>query len=322
MKHVDRGLRSQQLSKPREMYHRSSSWPVNRSSRCVSGRSSSHVLSCVASRVSRFVFLHWPGHSSTATHGGFEAPCLARRWPSARKVVWGSALLLVGCSPSRPQPSSLDSVLRARRLEELLVEADTLLVKSEQVDRGRALPSAHSVPGSSQLRAEVEEERARLPLDAQAGALEHLARAHAILSLAGELEPDDARVADGFGCIAFRLKRWEEAEGFFREALRRNGSFTRAAGHLALTLSRRGGADSRSEDSESVRQMYRRGLDANPLDAETRNNMAVFLSDVQEPEASVRELRKAVATGGRGSGEAQSNLEILNNLGAPMQYPR
>lgn len=139
------------------------------------------------------------------------------------------------------------------------------------------------------------------------GSIEDLQRAHAVLALAREMDPDDARSADGLGCLAFRLGKFEQAAQLFDSASRLDPSYSRAKAHLGLVKLLRG-------DFHNARILMEAAIRLDPLDPETRNNLAVleYVEDRGDGKSRT-ELLKADALGG--PGVVKTNLEILSNVG-------
>ena len=110
-----------------------------------------------------------------------------------------------------------------------------------------------------------------------------LSKAHALLQLAAELNPEDPRVSDGFGCIALRLGDYPLARRYFSQALQLNPRYARALGHLAFLEERLG-------NLHKAKELYEHALLIDPLGYQTRNNYAAL---ILEHSRSPKELAKA-----------------------------
>jgi tetratricopeptide (TPR) repeat protein len=96
---------------------------------------------------------------------------------------------------------------------------------------------------------------------------------------------------DGLGCVSFALGDMRGAEEWFREANRRDPTYTSALRNLAAVYEARG-------DIESAEFLLRSAIAADPQDYHARNNLAVLLdsSDKGKKNEAVSEFMKAAAT--------------------------
>lgn len=145
------------------------------------------------------------------------------------------------------------------------------------------------------------------------GDAQSLSSAYSALLLAEELSPKDARIADGFGCIAWRQKNWSAAEQHFSDSRKFNPNYDRAYAHLALAAEKRG-------DLEEAFRLYQTALSLKPLNSRARNNYAAALFDhapskVQQEQA-VKELRKAVQGSPKVDEVLERNLRIMDVSGS------
>lgn len=141
------------------------------------------------------------------------------------------------------------------------------------------------------------------------GDAQSLRAAYSALLLAEELSPKDARIADGFGCIAWRQKNWSAAEQHFKDSRKFNPEYDRAYAHLALVAEKRG-------DLEEAFKLYQTALSLNPLNYRARNNYAAALFDSgrskEQKEQAVKELRKAVQGSPKVDEVLGRNLRIMD----------
>ncbi len=96
-----------------------------------------------------------------------------------------------------------------------------------------------------------------------------LVQAEGAAMLAAELSPNDPRVLDALGCVAWRLGDLERAEEFFKKALQQNPDYDRAYDHLAFIAL----ADGNEAAAEAL---LSEALRRNPLNHRARNNLAVY----------------------------------------------
>jgi len=98
-----------------------------------------------------------------------------------------------------------------------------------------------------------------------------LDRATASLMIAKELNAFDPRVWDGLGSVEYRKRNYDQAEKYFKEAIRLNPGYDRPYVHLALIAEQRG-------DIIASYQLLRMAIHKNPTNFKARNNLAVLLS--------------------------------------------
>ena len=117
-----------------------------------------------------------------------------------------------------------------------------------------------------------------------------LQRAEAAFELGYELAPDDPRVLDGLGAVAFLYGRQSSAKQRFEQAIRSSPKYARAYVHLALVAERRG-------DKMEALRLLREALRLDPLEFRGRNNLAGILFDgattSEERAVALQELLKA-----------------------------
>lgn len=132
--------------------------------------------------------------------------------------------------------------------------------------------------------------------------------AQAAYSTARELAPDDPRVLDGLGCVAWRKGNPNLAELYFKHAAELNPEYDRPVAHLALVAERRG-------HKRAALQLLRRAVASNPLNFHARNNYAALLLDnFQDGPAlaeAQRELLKAYELAGPEDPIVDENLGLL-----------
>lgn len=134
------------------------------------------------------------------------------------------------------------------------------------------VPPAPLVLSPEQLAAKEQKLVSLLTIATQDLRANKLAPAEAALKLAQELSPDDPRVLDGLGCVAWRRGNYDLAEEFFKRALSQNGLYDRGYMHLAFIAAERG-------DSRAAEELLRISLQLNPLNFRARNNLAAELLD-------------------------------------------
>ena len=94
--------------------------------------------------------------------------------------------------------------------------------------------------------------------------------AEALLDLAAELKPADARVEDGFGCLALRRMELPEARFRFVRAVTIDPGYARGFVHLARLHDRQG-------DRQTGEAFLEKALQLNPLDSEARELRAAWV---------------------------------------------
>ncbi len=124
------------------------------------------------------------------------------------------------------------------------------------------------------------------------GDWDNLDHAQSAYTLARELSPEDPRVIDGLGCVAWRKGNAEQAEFYFRRAAELNRAYDRPVAHLALVAEQRG-------HTVAAKELLQRALQLNPLNFKARNNLAATLMRGDEHLADAqRELLKAYELAG------------------------
>ncbi len=142
----------------------------------------------------------------------------------------------------------------------------------------------------------------------RAGDWHSLDRAQASYSTARELFPDDPRVIDGLGCVAWRKGNAQLAEFYFKRAVELSPIYDRPLAHLALVAESRG-------HHRAAAELLAQALAVNPLNYRARNNYAAVLINTNrtgEPLAEAhRELLKAYALAGPEDPIVGGNIGIL-----------
>lgn len=110
--------------------------------------------------------------------------------------------------------------------------------------------------------------------------------AQVAFSAAYELAPQDPRVIDGLGCVAFQQGRLDSASRYFLSAMHIDPKYDRAYAHLALVAEKKG------QYGEAGR-LHKMALLVNPLNYRARNNYAIFLADSDKKLLARYELTKA-----------------------------
>lgn len=136
-----------------------------------------------------------------------------------------------------------------------------------------------------------------------------LSDAEAALQLALELAPEDPRVIDGLGCVAWRRGESARAKELFQRVLILNPLYDRAYVHLALIAQDEG-------DDPAAAALLQRALELNPLNVRARNNYALLLGGrgMENSEllgAARREIRKANRSVRRVDRVLLRNLSVL-----------
>jgi Flp pilus assembly protein TadD len=135
------------------------------------------------------------------------------------------------------------------------------------------------------------------------GGKKELVLARAQLQLALELTPNDARIIDGFGALAFQLGDFGAAGDFFRRAIQLQHDYARAYGNLALVEALAG-------NLVTSNRLFKKALELDPLDAEVRNNFAISRASLIPGESSrQQELRKAKEASSGAPADAQRTIE-------------
>ena len=110
---------------------------------------------------------------------------------------------------------------------------------------------------------------------------ESLERAMASLMIAKELNAFDPRIWDGLGSVEYRKRNFDQAEKYFKEAVRLNPGYDRPYMHLALIAEKRG-------DIITSYQLLRQAIHKNPTNFKARNNLAVLLSKYAGTDESLK----------------------------------
>ena len=143
----------------------------------------------------------------------------------------------------------------------------------------------------------------------QAGDWDSLDRAQGAYSVARELSPEDPRVIDGLGCVAWRKGNAELAELYFKRAVELSPVYDRPLAHLAAVAESRG-------HQQAAAELLLKALALNPLNFRARNNFAAVLINTSAkgpPLAEAqRELLKAYELAGPEDPIVSGNLAILN----------
>lgn len=140
----------------------------------------------------------------------------------------------------------------------------------------------------------LREERVKELLAQAIGALREgeqgLPAAQASLHIANELQPNDARVIDGFGCVAWRVGDVALAKQYFHYARELDPNYDRPVAHLAEVARVEG-------DMPLADTLYEEAIALNPLNARARNNFAVYRvvdrGGREQRELAAYELEKA-----------------------------
>lgn len=136
---------------------------------------------------------------------------------------------------------------------------------------------------------------------------ENIEKAESAFLLAYELAPNDARVSDSLGCIAWRRNDFDRAEANFNRAVLLNPAYSPAIAHLAQLAERRG-------KLVEAKKLYDRAVKLDPLNYRARNNRAALIIDsLQSSEfrkIAHRELLKAQRTTQGSSAIVEHNLEL------------
>lgn len=143
--------------------------------------------------------------------------------------------------------------------------------------------------------ARVKELLGRATLNLRKGSIESYHTAESELALALDLAPNDPRVVDGLGCIAWRLANIVRAEYFFKTAIALDPNYDRAYAHLAAVAEHNG-------DMAAAHSLLEQAVKLNPVNYRSRNNLAAFLINHGDAQDSVAradfELIKAARSGG------------------------
>lgn len=94
--------------------------------------------------------------------------------------------------------------------------------------------------------------------------------AKAYYQVARELKPNDARVIDGLGAIAWREGKTELAFYYFKRAYSLDSKYDRPLVHLALVAEKKG-------DFVAAKELLLKAIAINPLNYRAKNNLAVLI---------------------------------------------
>lgn len=138
---------------------------------------------------------------------------------------------------------------------------------------------------------------------------EGLDAALASYTIARELAPEDPRVLDGLGCVAWRKGNIDMAEMYFRRAAELDSRYDRPVAHLALVAEARG-------HRRAALGLLVRAVQMNPLSFRARNDFAAEILRIhrsgKELGEAHREILKALELAGPDEPVLRFNLEELN----------
>lgn len=97
-----------------------------------------------------------------------------------------------------------------------------------------------------------------------------LSVAKAYYQVARELKPNDPRVIDGLGAVAWREGNIELALYYFKRAYSLDSKYDRPLVHLALVAEKRG-------DLLAAKELLLKAIEINPLNYRAKNNLAVLI---------------------------------------------
>lgn len=106
-------------------------------------------------------------------------------------------------------------------------------------------------------------------------------RAFGVFSVAGQLAPDDPRVVDGLGAVAYRRGQRDYAVLLFQKAIQLDSSYSRPYAHLALIAEDDG-------DKEAARELLEMSRRLNPMSYRARHNLALLVDGLEESSSGVR----------------------------------
>lgn len=176
---------------------------------------------------------------------------------------------------------------------------ETLNLAQGAAGRGGNLsPNNSGGPEDEALRAQVEQASARArenkdDFDAQLTAAELHARVGQFeesidfLTRANELRPDDYEVVVGLGNLNYESRRWEMAERWYKEALKKRPDDVNVRTDLGLTFFLR-----QPSDIESALTEFRQSLQRDPRHELTLQNMTVVLTRKASIETEAAPARK------------------------------
>ena len=116
-----------------------------------------------------------------------------------------------------------------------------------------------------------------------------LSRAEANFALARELKSSDARVLDGYGCLALRQGNYNLAKSYFKQAISVDPMYSRPYAHLAIIARQNG-------ELQAANELLVAALTLNPLNSWARGEYSRLLKLLDSTRAN-EELMKAYALG-------------------------
>lgn len=165
-----------------------------------------------------------------------------------------------------------------------------------------ALPRKPNLDEVQKVKSLIEQARIKM----SSGEFE---QAESIIYLAEEIYPQDVRVLDAKGCLAWHRNRDDLAESLFRNAILLDPSFENSYINLAFVLEQKGNV-------LQAKALLKKVLEINPLNYKARNNYAGILFDQSlteaEREISRRELNKAVNSVSELDGVLKYNVDKFN----------
>lgn len=136
-----------------------------------------------------------------------------------------------------------------------------------------------------QIESKLQELLAKGVFDLEGNSKESVDRAQAAFELAKALSPEDPRVLDGLGSVAFRRGDYLKAKGLFQQAVMADESYDPAYMHIAAVAEHNG-------DLLAAYQLLQKAIEKNPLNYRAHNNLGVFLLKYNsKEEASVKHAK-------------------------------
>lgn len=123
--------------------------------------------------------------------------------------------------------------------------------------------------------------------DAQDGAA--VDRAEGLLTIAAELAPENARVADGLGAVMFRRGDLASALGHFRRSISLEPGYSRPYHHLAIIAHDLG-------DAEAAEGLLRRSIALNPMNRPARCKLLKILGERNAGQEEIKRLLGSVSS--------------------------